>query len=220
MKRYTAIIVLIVFMVISFSLVGNSEDNRKSSKNSNYNDKTSASNTSKQGLSKNYGDKTGNVLVVCYSLTGNTLKVANIIRNTTKGDIFVIQPEYDYSKVKSRSEMEEIGKQQVEEGFKPKLKNYVSNIDAYDLIIVGSPVWWFSVSPPVMSFLAQYDFKGKKVVPFCTCGSTYGNFFTQFRNAIPDAKVLNGLVFIEPELRNEGNVKRKIDTWLKDACYY
>ena len=205
-------------MVTVFSLTCNSEENRKSNKNSNNRDKTMSSelSTSKPGSSKSYNDKTGNVLVVYYSLTGNTRKVANTIKEMTKGDTFVIQPEYDYLKVKSRTEVEEIGKKQVEEGYKPKLKNSVSDIKAYDLIIIGSPVWWFSVSPPVMSFLSQYDLKGKKVVPFCTCVSAYGNFFTQFRNAIPDAEVLNGLVVTESELNDEGNLKRKIETWLKE----
>lgn len=214
MKRYTAIIMIILFMVTLFSLDCSSKDNRKI--NNRDKNMSSASSTSKPGLSKSDGDKIGNVLVVCYSLTGNTLMVANIIKNMTEGDIFEIQPEYDYSKVKSRTEMEEIGKKQVEEGYKPKLKNSVANIEAYDLIIVGSPVWWFSVSPPVMSFLSQYDLKGKKVVPFCTCGSAYGDFFTQFRDAIPDAKVLNGLAVTAPELKDEENVKAKIKTWLKE----
>lgn len=157
------------------------------------------------------------VLVVYFSLTGNTKYVASIMKDFTEGEVFEIQPDFDYSKVQSRSEMEELGKQQVEEGFKPELKNSVTDIDAYDLIIIGSPVWWYSITPSVMSFLSQYDLAGKKVAPFCTCGSVAGDFFTQFEEAIPDAEVLKGLILTEEELRDEGEVKEKIRIWLKDS---
>ncbi|MCX7711828.1 MAG: hypothetical protein N2484_18450 [Clostridia bacterium] len=162
------------------------------------------SNTEKKGL--------GKVLIVYYSLTGSTREIAGNIKDMTGGDIFEIQPEEDYH----RPDVEEIGKKQVKEGYKPKLKNSVANIESYDTIFVGSPVWWFSVSPPVMSFLSQYDLKGKKIVPFCTCVSNYGDFFKQFEKAAEGAKVLNGRDFKSPEFKEKDKVKTKIETWLKE----
>jgi Flavodoxins len=169
-----------------------------------------------QKASEEEGAKAEKVLIVYFSLTGNTSKAAGIMKNLAKCDVFEIKPDFDYSKVKSREEMEKLGKKQIEEGFKPELTNSVDNIDDYDLIIIGSPVWWFSVTPPVMSFLSQYDLKGKKVAPFCTCNSMEGDFFTQFEDAIPDADIQKGIILKDDELKNEKEVKEKIRTWLED----
>ncbi len=160
--------------------------------------------------------KADKILIVYFSLTGNTHEVTNIMKDLTNGEVFEIKPDFDYFKVQSRKEMEDLTLKQVEEGFKPGLKNSVVDIDSYDLIIIGSPVWWYSVTPPVMSFLTQYDLAGKKVAPFCTCGSVAGDFFTQFEATIPDAEVQKGLTLTEGELTDEEGVKEKIRIWLED----
>lgn len=160
--------------------------------------------------------KTDKVLIVYFSLTGNTHKVANIMKEFTGGDVFEIQPDFDYSMVQSRKEMEDLGLKQVEEGFRPGLLNSVENIDSYDLIIVGSPVWWYSVTPPVMSFLDTYDLAGKKVAPFCTCGSVAGDFFTQFEEAVPDADIQEGLILTEGEISVDKAVEETIWEWLEN----
>lgn len=154
----------------------------------------------------------GKVLIVYYSMSGNTDKVANSIKELTGGDVFSIQTVENYA----TSDVENIVKKQISDGYKPKLANSVSNIEQYDTIFIGSPVWWFSVSLPVMSFLSQYDLKGKKVVPFCTCGSNYGNFFKQFESACKGAKVLKGIDFISSELTDMDNVKSKLGDWIKE----
>lgn len=222
MKK-TVIVFLLILCTSIFILYGFiSKDNKKgSNKTGNNNKKTEkdiavTSKSSKQKARNNKNKKADKVLIVYFSLTGNTKKVANIMKDTAKGDIFEIQPDFDYSKVTSRTEMEELGQKQVDEGFQPELKNSVKNIEEYDLIIIGSPVWWYSVTPPVMSFLSQYDLKDKKVAPFCTCGSVAGEFFTQFEEAIPDAKVQKGLTLTEAELNDEEGLNEKIDTWLDE----
>ncbi len=161
--------------------------------------------------------KSENVLIVYYSLTNNTKTVADIIKDITGADVFVILPDFDYSAVGSRQEMEELGKKQVEEGFLPDLKNSVDNIDSYDTIIIGTPIWWGSATPPVMSFLSKYDLKGKKVVPFCTCGSSGGDYFTQIENAVPDSELLTGLEITAAELNDSEKIREKIKNWLINA---
>ncbi len=170
---------------------------------------SSTSSTAKQPLK---GNSFGKVLIVYYSMSGNTDKVANSIKELTGGDIFSIETVENYA----RADIEDIAKKQISEGYKPKLANSVSNITQYDTIFIGSPVWWFSVTPPVMSFLSQYDLKGKKVVPFCTCGSNYGDFFKQFENACKGAKVLKGIDFTSSELNDMDKVKSKLGNWLKE----
>ncbi len=170
---------------------------------------SSTSSTAKQPLK---GNSFGKVLIVYYSMSGNTDKVANFIKELTGGDVFSIQTVENYA----TADVENIVKKQISDGYKPKLANSVSNIEQYDTIFIGSPVWWFSVSLPVMSFLSQYDLKGKKVVPFCTCGSNYGDFFRQFESACKGAKVLKGIDFISSELTDMDNVKSKLGDWIKE----
>lgn len=152
------------------------------------------------------------ILVVYYSLTGNTKDIANIIKNETGADIFEIKSEFDYY----RKDVEEVVKEHLSEGYKPKLTSSLQNIDQYDLIFIGSPVWWFSIPPPVTSFLSQYELKGKKVVPFCTCGSDYGDFFKQFEKECSDAKLLKGISFTKNQLSKNNNVEKDIIEWLKE----
>ncbi len=198
----------------------------KSNISSNNSGTSSATGTSEQKqsvddtiseLTESGSIESGNVLIVYFSLTNNTRKTANIIKDMTGADIFEIQPDFDYSAVGSREEMEELGKKQVEEGFLPELKNSVDNIDSYDTIIIGTPIWWASAAPPVMSFLSKYDLKDKKVIPFCTCGSSGGDYFTQIENAVSDSELLTGLEITDAELSDNEKVKEKIKNWLINA---
>ncbi len=154
----------------------------------------------------------GKVLIVYYSFTGNTRQVADILKDKTGGVTFEIEPDFNYS----RPDIEAVAKEQVNEGFKPKLKTAVSDIETYDVIFVGSPIWWFSVTPPVMSFLSEYDLTGKKVVPFCTYIDAYGDFFKQFEEACPDAQVVSGRDFKSAELKDSDTIEAKIDTWIAE----
>lgn len=154
----------------------------------------------------------GKVLIVYYSMSGNTDKVANSIKELTGGDIFSIETVENYA----RADVTDVVKKQISEGYKPKLANSVSNIEQYDTIFIGSPVWWFSVSLPVMSFLSQYDLKSKKIVPFCTCGSNYGDFFKQFEKACKGGKVQKGIDFKSEELNDMDKAKSKLENWLKE----
>ena len=216
MKRLISIISFILFAVILLSIDMISSIKQRGATDSKDDSKAVSSELSKEETVEDGSTKAAKVLIVYFSLTGNTNQVANIMKDFTKGEVFEIQPDFDYSKVQSRAEMEKLGKQQVEEGFKPQLKNSVTDIETYDLIIIGSPVWWYSVTPAVMSFLSQYDLTGKRVAPFCTCGSVAGDFFTQFEDTIPDAEVLQGLTLTEDELKDEEEAKEKIRIWLED----
>lgn len=154
----------------------------------------------------------GKVLVAYYSLQGHTREVADLIKDMTGAEIFEIQPVENYL----RADVEEIAKKQVAEDYKPELKSSVTNIEEYDTIFIGSPVWWYSVSPPVMSFLSQCDLKGKTVVPFCTYGSAYGDFFKMFKEACPGAEVLDGVDVTNSESEDMDKVKEKIKLWLEE----
>ena len=157
--------------------------------------------------------KDGNrVLVIYYSLTGNTKSIAETIQNKTGGDVFEIETVKDYPA--AYSEITEEAKRELETGELPALKKSPPNMSSYDLILVGSPVWWYTVSTPVMSFLKQADFAGKIVSAFCTHEGGIGKFFWHFKEQAKNADVLEGLDLFKPRQAREGQVDKALDSWL------
>lgn len=108
------------------------------------------------------------ILVAYYSYSGNTKKIANAIHEKVGGDIFEIKAEGSYSE--EYKEMVQQAKKEIQDGFRPKLTTEVENIGQYDIIFIGSPNWWGTITPQVSSFLESYDLSGKKVIPFITHG--------------------------------------------------
>lgn len=108
------------------------------------------------------------ILVAYYSYSGNTKEVAEAIHQKIGGDIFEIKTEGTYPD-EYRS-MTELAKKEIQESFRPKLTTEVEDISQYDVIFIGSPNWWGTITPQVSSFIDTYDMAGKKVIPFITNG--------------------------------------------------
>jgi flavodoxin len=120
---------------------------------------------------------TKKVLVVYFSHSGNTREVANQIHEKVGGDILEIRPEEpyprDYEAVKDRA------RQELKGNYRPKLKTKVANMEAYDVVFIGYPIWWGTMPMPIAAFLSEYDLSGKTIVPFCThLGSGLGRSVT------------------------------------------
>ena len=118
----------------------------------------------------------GKTLVVYFSATGNTERIANFIAETTEGDIFVIEPAEPYtdedlnwtdenSRVTYEHENEEARNVEL-------VHETVDNWDSYDTVFIGYPIWWGIAAWPVSSFVAANDFSGKTVIPFATSASS------------------------------------------------
>lgn len=153
----------------------------------------------------------GKVLVVYYSLSGKTKDIAERIQEKTGADIYEIKTAEElqtgpmfYAKVK----------QQIKNGEYPALAGEMPDFSAYDMVFVGSPVWWYTVSTPVMAFLGQADFKGKKVVPFSTQGSNYGTFFDDFKKKAQNAEIMISESFNNLPAKYDKAVDNKISAWL------
>ncbi|SDE43905.1 flavodoxin [Sporomusa acidovorans] len=87
------------------------------------------------------------------------------------------------------------GKQEVESGYKPPLKAKVENLAAYDVIFVGTPIWWYTIASPVATFLAESDLAGKTIIPFCTHGGYgAGHSLEDIKKLAPKSRVLDELV--------------------------
>jgi flavodoxin len=152
------------------------------------------------------------VLVIYYSLTRNTKSIAEMIRQKTGGDVFEIETARKYPSDYSGIIAE--AKRELETGELPALKQSPPGMSSYDLILVGSPVWWYTVSTPVMSFLTQADFAGKKVSAFCTHEGGVGKFFPHFKEQAKNAVVLEGLDLFKPRQIEEGEIYKALDSWL------
>ena len=92
------------------------------------------------------------ILVAYYSYSGNTKEVAKAIHKKVGGDIF------------------EQAKKEIEENYRPKLTTSVADIAQYDVIFLGSPNWWGTITPQVSSFIETYNLSGKRIIPFITNG--------------------------------------------------
>lgn len=106
-------------------------------------------------------------LVVYFSYTaGNTKGIAEKVAKALGADIAPLEPVNPYSK--DYDHVVQQGEEEVQRGYRPKLKPLGANVADYDRIVVGSPTWWYAPAPVVMSFLEGTNLKGKTVVPFMT----------------------------------------------------
>ncbi len=131
------------------------------------------------------------VLVLYYSQTGTTQKVAETLAASLGADIEAIEAIVPYA----GSFEETIGrcKEEMETGTLPEIKPLTSDLGAYDVIFLGYPIWFGTCAPPMKALLGTADFAGKKIVPFCTFGS--GGLDSSVRDitaSLPDATVLPG----------------------------
>lgn len=108
------------------------------------------------------------ILIAYYSYSGNTKEVAEAIHEKIGGDIFEIKTEGSYPE--AYRPMTQQAKKEIQDGYRPKLTTSVADISQYDIVFLGSPNWWGTITPQVSSFLAAYNLSGKTVIPFVTHG--------------------------------------------------
>lgn len=106
------------------------------------------------------------ILVAYFSYSGTTRNVANAISERTGADLFEIVPQDGYSDVYMESNSE------IRRNERPVLTEEVENMEEYNIVFVGYPIWWHAVPAPVNTFLESYDLTGKLIIPFCTSGGS------------------------------------------------
>lgn len=153
----------------------------------------------------------GKVLIIYYSLTSRTKDVALDIQLFTNGDLYEIKPQEE---IKNNASLYLTSKKQISSGNYPAIVQDFPNIDKYDMIFVGAPIWWYTAATPVLEFLKEFDFKNKKVVPFSTQGSNYGTYFEDFKAKAKNANILQGESFNNIDEKYSNAVKNKIIDWL------
>jgi flavodoxin len=142
---------------------------------------------------------------------GNTEIAAKKIKEMTGGDLFKINPVKKYSE--DYRICTEEAQRELQADIRPELAEKLDSIDGYDTIILGYPNWWGTMPMPVWTFLEQYDFLGKTILPLCTHeGSGMGKSEADIRRLCPGANVKKGLAI------RGGNVKGTdsiISDWLQ-----
>lgn len=150
-------------------------------------------------------------LVAYFSATGVTKGAAEKLAEVTGGDLYEIQPEVPYTDAdldwqdkQSRSSVE-----MADLSSRPAIKGKVENLDDYDTVFIGFPVWWYTAPTIINTFIETNDLKGKTVIPFCTSGgSSIKKSAEDLKKAYPD------LNWKEGKLLNRIS-KEDLETWVK-----
>ncbi|MGI6223982.1 MAG: flavodoxin [Prevotella sp.] len=141
------------------------------------------------------------VLVAYFSATGNTKAAAEKLHAVTGGDLFEIQAaqpyteeDLDWTNEKSRTSVE----MRKTPDFRPAIAKKVDNIDEYDILYIGFPIWWYTAPTIINTFIESYNLEGKTIRFFATSGgSTPDKALKLFKEKYPklhfkDCKLLNG----------------------------
>ncbi len=149
----------------------------------------------------------GKIAVVYYSQSkvGNTAMVAKWIARHTSGELVPIETVEAYPD--AYGETLKAAKKDMDNGGTRAIKS-VPPLDGYDMVFIGSPIWYGTYAPPVAEFFKTHSFAGKTVVPFCTHGGGgAGRYFVDVRKACPAATVKEGLT-----IRGSNQVERRLGT--------
>lgn len=156
----------------------------------------------------NGGTDMNNTLIVYYSLFRYTRNLAYEIAIQVRGILRELIPDKNYPSDYNTAVKE--AKSQISRGFYPELISGNEPIYDYQIIFIGSPNWFGTVAPPVISFLRKHDFTGKTIIPFCTHGGGgFGNIEKDIAKECPKSVVLPGIAI-------SGAVKpEEVAKWLK-----
>jgi flavodoxin len=130
------------------------------------------------------------ILIAYYSWSGNTRKIAELIERETGGTLFEIEPVQPYT-TDYRAAVAQ-AKEEIQVCFRPELKA-MPKIISYTVVFLGTPIWWYTMAPPLASFIDRYDLNNKIVVPFHTHGGGgVGSFEKDIAKMCSNSKVKEG----------------------------
>ncbi|HIS83664.1 NAD(P)H-dependent oxidoreductase [bacterium] len=149
------------------------------------------------------------VLIAYYSHSGNTKAAAEKIQSVTGGDLFEIKPSKEYPK--DYNTLVNLAQTEKQKDVKPELTDN-GNIEDYEIIFIGTPVWWYTMASPVKTFITKNNFGGKIIVPFCTHGGGGASAtYADMQKLALKAKVTEGYTTYE----NSANTQ-DIKKWITD----
>ena len=152
-------------------------------------------------------------LVLFFSVYESTKTVAREIAAQTGADLIEIEPVTPYDSDRSHyNALARYAKKEHDEDMRPAIKNEI-NIENYDNIFIGYPMWWYTFPMIIYTLFDELDFSGKTIIPFNThMGSGDGGTYRTITQLEPNATVLNGLPVEMSEA--ERGCKDKVEKWL------
>ena len=138
------------------------------------------------------------VLVAYFSATGNTENIAGHLEAVLDTDLYEIVPQNPYTSadLNYNNSDSRASREQNDADARPAISGSVDNMEDYDVVFLGYPIWWGQAPKIVYTFLENYNFEGKTIVPFCTSGSSgIGSSATNMHDLAPDANWLSGQRF-------------------------
>lgn len=192
MKKLTAFLMSVLF-VFSFAACSTSSDKENSTPNTSSQETSeTAENTSSEpsessqpstpsseepsDASEPTNEASGKTLVVYYSASGNTERVAKDIAEATGADLFEIEPVEPYTDADLNwtNSDSRVSREHEDETLRnvPLKTTEAADWDSYDTVFIGYPIWWGIAAWPVDNFVKENDFSGKTVIPFATSSSS------------------------------------------------
>lgn len=153
-------------------------------------------------------------IVIYYSLDGNTRFAANLITAQTGADSLEIETVKKYP-IRTSGKYIKCGAQAIFNQ-KPEIKNNIPKLDTYDTIFLGMPVWAGRPAAPMVSFLSQAAFKGKKICLFVSHGGGGGeNCIAILRELLQGNTVIKQIELVNPLRQSREEVQSKLLAWIK-----
>ncbi len=149
-------------------------------------------------------------LVVYFSKTGTTERIANEIKDITGSDIVKIETVTPYPE--DYNETVEIAQKEKTEKARPEIKTTVDNLDEYDTIYIGYPIWWGTMPMAMFTFIENNNLEGKTIIPFSTHkGSGLGSSVSDLKTALPNSTIKDGLAC------NSSTTTTQIRNWIENS---
>lgn len=202
-------IMCVLTMVLAMTACGNT-NNQEEEASSADTESTNSSAASEESESASSTEElttsgTNETLVAYFSYSGNTEEVAQQIADYTGGTLAQIERATPYTDVN------EEGEEELNSNARPEITVNVDDIENYNTIFVGYPIWWDEAPMVIDTFLESYDFSGKTIVPFCTSASdSIDNSLHIFGELAPGAVIAEGLT---------ANDSADIEPWLNSLGY-
>lgn len=148
---------------------------------------------------------------------GNTHVIANYIAAYTGADVFEIKPVDSAAYNLTHSQLTQFARNQQTANERPAFEGRIANLDKYDYVFIGSPIWWGTFPQIYQTFFDTYDLNGKTLIPFTThAGSGLGQIPSVLRSRYPGATLLSGLATVG---RNVGSAQGSVESWLRNLGF-
>lgn len=151
-------------------------------------------------------------LVAYFSATGHTKKVAQMLAQTLQADIFEILPQQPYTSndLNWQNPLSRSSVEMANPNSRPEIAHKIENMQAYHVVFLGFPIWWYVAPTIINTFLESYSFENTVIVPFATSGgSGMGKTNAILSSSAPKAKFLSGKVF-QPNVTSQ-----ELSAWVK-----